>query len=317
MLFKLLKIPAWFCLHLFCRALYIERPKALEESGPLLIACNHPNSFLDAIILAALFKKPIYSLARGDVFKRKWAAALLKQLNMLPVYRTSEGVENMEHNYSTFSACQEIFRQGGIVLIFSEGLCVNEWHLRPLMKGTARLALSSWESGIPLRILPTGINYSSFKKYGKEVHLLFTPSFGKADVDISQGFGKSLGNFNAVLREKLQPLVYEIPAADAAKLATTFKQQPSTLQKIILALPAACGWVAHAPVYFLSKKIALHFGGRNGHYDSIQVAVLFLLYPVYLLLIALFFALFSVPWWGLLFIVLPLLARATLVYRHT
>jgi len=75
----------------------------------LMIAANHPNSFLDAIILATLFKQPIYSLARGDAFKNKFFAALLKSLNMYPVYRTSEGVENMEHNYSTFNTCREIF----------------------------------------------------------------------------------------------------------------------------------------------------------------------------------------------------------------
>ena len=72
----------------------------------------------------------------------------------------------------------------------------------------------------------------------------------------------------------------------------------------------------HAPIYFLSKKIAMRYGAKTGHYESIQVAVLFLLYPVYLLLIALFLALFSVPWWGLVFIVLPLLARVLLRFRR-
>ena len=79
--------------------------------GPLLIAANHPNSFLDAIIIATLFDKPVYSLARGDAFKKPLYARLLRKLNMHPVYRTSEGVENMEHNYSTFDACKVIFKK--------------------------------------------------------------------------------------------------------------------------------------------------------------------------------------------------------------
>ena len=35
--------------------------------------------------------------------------------------QTSEGVENLEHNYTTFAVCQQAFEQGAIVLIFSEG----------------------------------------------------------------------------------------------------------------------------------------------------------------------------------------------------
>lgn len=38
----------------------------LQLNGPLLIACNHPDSFLDAIILATLFRRPVYSLAAGS-----------------------------------------------------------------------------------------------------------------------------------------------------------------------------------------------------------------------------------------------------------
>ncbi|RYD68815.1 MAG: glycerol acyltransferase, partial [Sphingobacteriales bacterium] len=125
MLYQLLKIPAALGFWLYCRHLKLNNKAPLKYNGPLIIACNHPNSFLDAIIISALFKRPVYSLARGDVFKKSWAAKLLRSLKMLPVYRTSEGVENMEHNYSTFDACKEIFKKNGIVLIFSEGRCIN------------------------------------------------------------------------------------------------------------------------------------------------------------------------------------------------
>ena len=130
MLYTLLKFPAKLALYFYCRRISINKKEFLQRDGPLLIAANHPNSFLDAIILATLFKQPIYSLARGDVFANKFYNKLLLSLNMLPVYRISEGAENLEHNYTTFSSCIDIFKKNGIVLIFSEGRCVNEWHLR-------------------------------------------------------------------------------------------------------------------------------------------------------------------------------------------
>lgn len=315
MLFKLLKIPAWFCLQLYCRYLLVKPNELLKIRGPLLIACNHPNSFLDAIVLASIFKQPIYSLARGDAFKNKFVAAALRSLNMLPVYRTSEGVENLEHNYNTFSACKEIFKQAGIVLIFSEGHCVNEWHLRPLKKGTARLALSSWEDGIDVKVLPAGINYSSFKNFGKEIHLHFGQCFGPQDVERHNGFGRSVASFNNLLQEKLQPLVYEIDAGDEEKRKRYFAHAPSHLKRWLLIVPATLAFVFHAPVYSIAKSLAKKFGGHNDHYDSILVAVLFALYPWYLLLLCMLLFLLHVPFWWLGFILLPLLALAFLHFK--
>src|SRR5206468_2914871 len=94
-------------------------------------------------------------------------------LRLLPIFRTSEGVENLNQNYHTFDACQKAFERNRIVLIFSEGWCENEWHLRPLKKGTPRLVMNAWKNKIPLTVIPVGLNYSSFKKFGKEIHLVF------------------------------------------------------------------------------------------------------------------------------------------------
>lgn len=144
----------------------------LQQQGPLLIAANHPNSFLDAIIISSLFKLPVYSLARGDAFASNFITKVLRSFNMLPVYRLSEGTENLEYNYATFNSCEKLFQKNKIVLIFSEGNCINEWHLRTLKKGTARLVLNAWQNNIPLKIIPLGINYSSFRFFGKNLFFL-------------------------------------------------------------------------------------------------------------------------------------------------
>jgi len=175
----------------------------LQCKGPILIASNHPNSFLDAIIMAILFKSPIHSLARGDAFNGKIITKILASLNMLPVYRVSEGVENLENNYTTFDACQNIFESGGIVLIFSEGRCINEWHLRPLKKGTARLALTAWSQNIPLRVLPLGINYSGFRTFGKILNLNFGNFITAKDLNAENTSGKAVNEFNEKLHQQL------------------------------------------------------------------------------------------------------------------
>src|SRR5690349_626968 len=169
---------------IFRRHVIINKPGFLKRKGPLLLACNHPNSFLDATILADLFEEPVYSLARGDVFKKPFYRRILKALKMFPVYRTSEGVQNLGTNYETFDECKGVFRKNGIVLIFSEAKCINEWHLRPLRKGTARLSFASWEQNIPLHVLPVGINYSSFRRFSKNVFINFGEPILKTDFDL-------------------------------------------------------------------------------------------------------------------------------------
>lgn len=255
--------------------------------GPLLIAANHPNSFLDAIIIATLFQKPVYSLARGDVFSNRLTSALLRALHILPVYRMREGAENLSQNYSTFEACRNIFRKNGIVLIFSEGLCINEWKLRPLMKGTARLAISSWDEGIPLTILPAAINYHSFTRFGKHVHLHFGQAFTQSDLGDTNGYGKTILAFNERLEGELKQLVIDIDESDHASIRRVFASGKPGWQTALLTIPAITGWILHAPLYYPLKQIVYRKAIHSGHYDSIMVGALFLLYPVYLISAAL------------------------------
>lgn len=277
----------------------------MQSDGPLLIAANHPSSFLDAAILATLFKHSIYSLARGDAFVNNFYKRLLFSLKMLPVYRISEGAENLEHNYTTFSACIDIFKKNGIVLIFSEGLCKNEWHLRSLKKGTARLAISAWQQGIPLKVLPLGINYSSFRIFGKNVIL----NFGEiiTDPDSYQDEknlpdGKAVIDFNLKLQQQLKNLVIEAEPSDKEKIKKIFFIQQPLIKKILFFIPAIAGLILHAPLYY---PVILSIKNRaNDHYDSIVVGLLFILYPIYLLVISVIIYFITGSLWALLLLLI-------------
>ena len=301
MFYSLLKRYARFAIKIYCTKIVINKPEVLKSKGPLLFASNHPNSFLDGIILTTLLDQPLYSLARGDAFKKNWQNILLRQLQLLPVYRTSEGAENLGHNYTTFDACREVFRQNGLVLIFSEGRCENEWHLRPLKKGTARLATTSWKQGIPLTVLPTAFNYSSFQKFGKEVHLFFGEPIDKNAVLQHEPDGKLLLSFNEQLNHQLEGMVYEIDPKDKHTLRKTFGARPDT-SLYLLMIPALAGWILHAPLFYPCKLFAEAFK-KTGHYDSVLTSSLLLLYPWYFLLLVVVGFIFS-TWLGLLLIVL-------------
>jgi 1-acyl-sn-glycerol-3-phosphate acyltransferase len=270
--------------------------------GPLLLAANHPNSFLDGIILTTLFDQPVYSLARGDAFKNKRMDSILRRLKLLPVYRTSEGAGNLGENYTTFAACRKAFEEGGIVLIFSEGKCENEWHLRPLKKGTARLAITSWQQGIPLKVIPTAFNYSSFRSFGKEVHLYFGESIDRTSIEKESSEGKQFLAFNEQLNQQLQQMVYEIDPADVNTISEKFNIKVTPAFYFLL-LPAILGWILHAPLFYPLRAFTTYRFESSDHYDSVLNALLILTYPLYLLL--LFFIFFSIsPLYGLATILL-------------
>ena len=274
----------------------------------MLLACNHPNSFLDAILLDLLFHRPVWSLARGDVFANPAIRKLLTKLRILPVYRQTEGFTNLGANYHTFEACLKVFRQDGLVMIFSEGRCVNEWHLRPLRKGTSRLAQLAWEEGLPLRILPVGINYSSFSRFGKNVRLNFGEPVDATAIHPGAPGGVRHRQFNDRLTAALQPLVLEIGPADGSALRGNLGVPIPLILRAVIVLPAIAGILIHAPLYAPCRLIARKLNGSD-HYDSILLTLLLLLYPVYLLLaVAGAWLFFGSAWAMLGLLIFPALA---------
>jgi len=229
---------------------------------------------------------------------------------MFPVYRVSEGVENLEENYKTFDECIEVFKKNGIVLIFSEGKCVNEWHLRQLKKGTARLAVTAWEQGIPLKVIPLGLNYQSFKSFGKNVFLNFGHFISQQDIPFAEteSSGNKIQLFNTTLKTALQKLVLEIDINNSAVLKSKFQKNISLIKKFLLAIPAIAGYILHAPLYVPVQKFALKKFGKIDHYDSVTVALLFIIYPFYLIAVAIITCYFFGIWWPAVFLILPFCA---------
>jgi 1-acyl-sn-glycerol-3-phosphate acyltransferase len=281
----------------------------LDTKGPLLLSLNHPNSFLDAVIIATLFKYPVYSLARGDVFRSKFIRFALKTLNIMPVYRITEGAENIGHNYKTFDACKEIFKRNGNVLIFCEGYCINEWHLRPLKKGPARLVTQAWENNIPLQILPVGINYDSFARLGKNIILNTGTLISKDNFNLFESAGKNIGLVTELLTQQIQPLVLEIKPGDINTRKKIFYVHQPALKKVLLFIPAFLGLLIHFPLYFLVKQYVKQSNIHSAHFDSMMVGLLLIAYPFYLILFAVIaFLLFGGWLWLGVFAILPFCA---------
>ena len=167
----ILKLFIRAALWLFCAEVNTKNKYLLNTSGPLLIIANHPNSFLDALIIGSRYNRRIHFLARGDVFTKKHHRFLLGLLNMIPVYRLREGKEFLHLNEYAFTASVKLLNKNEAVLIFIEGTCLNTNKLQPFKKGTARILQGCHvENNFPIIHL-AGIAYNNFKGIGKRVNL--------------------------------------------------------------------------------------------------------------------------------------------------
>jgi hypothetical protein len=172
-------------------------------------------------------------------------------------------------------------------MIFSEGKCINEWHLRKLKKGTARLSLKTWNENIPLKVLPVGINYSSFRRLGKNIFINFGDIITKENINMNEADGLRHHSFNSTLKHQFQQLVFEIPKTDKQKQVELLELKPSLLRQILLAVPAIIGFAIHAPLYIPVRSFTRQRTDNNDHFDSMVTAILVFSYPFYLLILTL------------------------------
>ena len=159
---------------IFLKRIKIKGLKNYPRNRPVIIAANHTNAFLDAMIFHYVFLENIYSLARGDVFKSAINRFFLGKFNVMPIFRLQEGAENLHKNEDSFNKSIEVLESNKSLLIFPEGNCIQEKRLRKLKKGMARIAFLAEEKNnfeMNLCILPVGINYLNFTKFRGELFL--------------------------------------------------------------------------------------------------------------------------------------------------
>ena len=315
-MYHLFKIAASLAIKIYCRktVAYFDSNLALDR--PTIIACNHPNSFFDAINIAVQYPRPIYFLARGDAFKKPLVAQFLKSLHLIPIYRLSEGKENLSKNTETFDACLTLLKQNQTILIFSEGICVNEWKLRPLKKGTARLALLALKDGISdLEIMPTNINYSSFSNNPKESIIHFNASFKPKNLPKSPE-STFYNSFNERLKSGILNQMVIKDDLNDANLFQTPHILTTKLSKVLLAIPAFLGFLGNYWIYLIFKRMALKKTKNTVFYDSVLFGMLLLFYPMIIVLLSIVISvIFNFKIGLLFFIAMPVSAWCYKFYK--
>ena len=208
-----------FSFRVFFRRIFYSNLKKVPLEKPLLFVGNHQNSFMDGILVGSYLPQPLHFLMRADMFRKPFARFCLRELNVAPVYRIEEGIENVHKNLETFTGIYSILKDNGNLVVFSEGICAHEKRLQKLRKGTARMAFGAEEKyGLDVHIVPVGINYTYPSKFRKEVMINFHDPFSIKELkdDYKANPAKALLAFNekvdASLRKEV--IIIEDPEND-------------------------------------------------------------------------------------------------------
>ncbi|AXE17566.1 glycerol acyltransferase [Runella rosea] len=199
LLYSLLKFVFTVTLRLFFRRFQVHGLEKLRKTkGPLILAVNHPNTFMDPLIVATLMPQRVAFIANGGIFNRL-TRPVFKYLHVIPVYRKKDSsdvpLSPAQLNKMTFQRCYDYLKAKGTILIFPEGTSEIERRLRELKTGTARIALGAEHENdfqLGLQILPIGLNYSD-------------PTRFRSDVFINVGNPIALADF----KEKYNPESFE------------------------------------------------------------------------------------------------------------
>jgi 1-acyl-sn-glycerol-3-phosphate acyltransferase len=173
MLWHILRYLTTFILPSFYKRIQGKNVKNIMVKGPVIIAMNHPNAFADPVAFTYV-SHPVRLkyLARGDAFKPGLISWLLEQLGIVPIFRIQDGgKEGLQKNDEAYRRVNALLRRNSKIIVFAEGLCIQERRLRPLKKGVARMVFGAYEflKNDKLIVIPVGVNYSQPDKFRSDL----------------------------------------------------------------------------------------------------------------------------------------------------
>ena len=159
--YRLVRALTRWLLKLFYAHVEVVGAEHVPADGPLIVAANHHNSIVDAMILLAVMPRPLRVLANAPLFRHPLIGPFLRLIGGLPVHRRQEAGNDADPSRNTdlFAATTAALSAGGAIAIFPEGRTQPEPALQTLRTGTARMLLEaeSTTSGLHVTLLPVGL----------------------------------------------------------------------------------------------------------------------------------------------------------------
>ena len=217
-------IVDWNAKHSY-RKIEVTGKENIPTDGAVIIAPNHCNTLMDALVILQAFKDESVFGARADIFNKPFIAKIMTFVRILPMVRQRDGLRNVLKNNETQEIIVDTLENKVRFCMYPEGRHRPAHSLQTLGKGTFRAALaanSKFGDKMPVYIVPTGIEYGDYFRYRSTCLI----TFGEA-INVTE-FVKGLNVENEV--QMIEPLRKEL-ASRMSKLITFIKDDEQLYNK--------------------------------------------------------------------------------------
>lgn len=136
-------------------------PDKVPVRGPVIVVANH-GSFIDPGLIAFNVKRPLFYMAKAELFKNPLLAFLLRTINTFPVKRTGADRAAMNHS-------MKLLNEGKGLCLFPEGTRTLDGKLGEFKSGAAYLAMVTGATIVPVALFGT---YKAYRKGSKSIHFV-------------------------------------------------------------------------------------------------------------------------------------------------
>jgi len=175
----------------------------IPKDGAVILAPNHCNTLMDAMLILQSSSKASAYGARADIFSNKTVAEILRFLKILPLARMRDGAKAVEKNNAIFEEVVDILDHDVPFCIFSEGTHHASHRIQPTRKGIWRIAFMAQEKlDKPVYIVPVGLDHEYFFRAAGDIDI----RFGEP-IKVKEMEGKEPLELNRLLHDRIQELV--------------------------------------------------------------------------------------------------------------
>ncbi len=132
--------------HLYWRLSRIGR-EHIPTTGPVILTSNH-RSFLDPFIIGLMTRRPVYYVAKEELFANRLFGWFISSLGAFPVRRGAADADMVQ-------TARAILERGDCLLIFPEGTRIRPGALGKPKRGVGRLVLETGAPVVPIALIGT------------------------------------------------------------------------------------------------------------------------------------------------------------------
>lgn len=174
----LLRLARWIggiALHWFYASVTVSGRARIPRHGPLLIAMNHQNALVDALLAMWAVPRDVRITAKATIAANPLGGLLVRSLRIISLRRSADEGATVDRtrNEQAFAAIEDALRRGEAVLMFPEGRSHSDPGIAPLKTGLARAALRARAGGTHgIQIVPIGAAFENKAQPGTDAALV-------------------------------------------------------------------------------------------------------------------------------------------------